>query len=501
MPHQIVPYRPLADDYINIQPLAFISTGSLAETLFLPFKSIDISSDIDRMFEFPHIIVVDENQLTVDEQEKYQQSKTSLLYIDYTNEKYPCYVTLYFYSSLNSSHKETLEQLLTHPENKLNIIESKAHIIKNKQNFPSAGIVEWFQLNWNNTTQDKIEKHGPSVCVQAVNDPKLPLPMDHVPSLRSHHWPKSALTWSTRPRLSGWPNQQLIDKIIHFGCHLVALAHPLSDNYRNHEWRLSFSVGEVLLAHSLNVYQRKCYSIMKAIFKAQINSDYPNIICSYYLKTIFYWLCEKYKEETFNYKSLYDRFLDYINLVIECFRKKRIEHYFVSGHNLIEHLNENILTKIVNKCEEIKFNILETIQKCEYFYHNTNQYERFRPITDELNRSTNNDNSCIILYYASFIYALVMQKQIIDYSLIMVNECLERNYLHDCSDDSARCLINVLCHLADFISEKNECSPEFLQVNNFIMKACELKSFYDKVYQTATENFQEVKEKLEILNN
>ncbi|CAF1192052.1 unnamed protein product [Didymodactylos carnosus] len=484
-------------DPTNIERLHYIATGSSAEDLYLPFTT-NIQSDIDRMFEFPNMIVIDREQLLPNQFETYRQLKLGILSLEYSNKKYPCYVKLYFYSSCDHTMKK-YKQLLINPENKLQITESKVESNENRKYFSPDDFLAWFERNWPSEANELIQRHGPSLCLTTANDPNLPLPMDHVPSFRCYCWPKPATSWVIRLRKSDWPNKDLIDKIVSFGCHLVVLPHPLSVD--KNEWRLSFSVAEVLLAQSLNDYQKKCYLIMKAIFKVHINSDYPDTICSYYLKTIFYWFCETTRKEQFTYETLYDRFIDYADLIVECFREKYIEHYFVSNHNLIDHMDEHILMKIVDKFSEIKMNLLNIIEKCEQYYYETNRFLRFSPIIDELDKSTD-DNTCIIVYYASFIQALVLQQRSIDYSLLVTSECMDRNYLAKCSDNAAKYLINAVGTLANLIADTDECSLQFLKANDIIIKICEVKLFTnnDKTYETAKKNYDEVKTKLETLN-
>ena len=59
-------------------------------------------------------------------------------------------------------------------------------------------------------------------------------------------------------------------------------------------WRLSFSVVEVQLALSLNEIQKRCYRVLKALIKLNVNEGLQEDekFPSYYLKTLMFWLCE-----------------------------------------------------------------------------------------------------------------------------------------------------------------------------------------------------------------
>ena len=86
-------------DYFKFNFSEYKRTGTSGENLYLPFSS-NVKSDIDHMFEFLYIHVIDPEQFTAAEKDKYGiDNKISLLYIDYSNKKYRCYITLYSYST------------------------------------------------------------------------------------------------------------------------------------------------------------------------------------------------------------------------------------------------------------------------------------------------------------------------------------------------------------------------------------------------------------------
>ena len=89
---------------------------------------------------------------------------------------------------------------------------------------------------------------------------------DIVPSIHCLFWPRGAEEWIQRPRHYGWPTSRDITSIINFGCHLVAVGHPLSPR-KEMEWRISFSVAERTLVWSFNHVQIQCYAILKIILR------------------------------------------------------------------------------------------------------------------------------------------------------------------------------------------------------------------------------------------
>ncbi|CAF1177226.1 unnamed protein product [Adineta steineri] len=166
---------------LNFNSHGFKFSGSSAEELFISF-STNIKSDIDMMFEFPHMFVIDPEQVTSEEREQCKaKGQYGLLHIEYNNKKYPCYVGLYFYltQKLNVTNEKTVSSVLVPGTDKY-VIPGES-IESHREYFPSTGFVHWFR---NNRSADEnlnknVEIHGPSVCITS-NNPNLPLPIDYV---------------------------------------------------------------------------------------------------------------------------------------------------------------------------------------------------------------------------------------------------------------------------------------------------------------------------------
>ena len=107
---------------------------------------------------------------------------------------------------------------------------------------------------------------GPSVETRDKYEDITKPGQDNVVSIRCPFWPSTATEWINRPRHFGWPKQTDVEVITNFGCHLVPVGHPLS-NQSHLEWRISFSVAERILVWSFNEVQMQCYAVMKLLFK------------------------------------------------------------------------------------------------------------------------------------------------------------------------------------------------------------------------------------------
>ncbi|CAF4120162.1 unnamed protein product [Rotaria sp. Silwood2] len=489
------------NEYTKFNLFEYKQTGSAAEKLYIPFPN-HTKSDIDLMFEFPYIYAVDPEQFTSTDREKYQiNNQIRFLYIDYSNTKYPCYIRLYFDSTQELIEtSEKTDSTIFIPDTNTNV--TLRNLTEKKRKYwPSSGFVNWFAKKWplDKGYDEGLEIHGPSICT-TTKDPQLPLPMDHVASLKCLHWPKPALNWINRKRLGNWPDQSLINSLVKFGCHIVPISHIFtSSEEKKTEWRLSFSICELILAKTLNYYQRKCYLIVKSLFDIHIKQDLElsKIICSYFLKTMLYWLCESIEKKKWTYETLYDRFIDFIDYAIKCFENKYLSHYFIVEMNLIGHLNDENLKKIIDKCILIKNDSLNMIKICEEHYWNTNQFLRFNPIIEVLTQNENlDDNSCIIWCCATTMLACIRQDKFIDFPLKMVKDCIKRNYLQSCSDESARYLLYATSLITHICNEDNMYSMENLSAHDAMIKICEAKSIYDQPYEQMKQNYLEIQNHL-----
>lgn len=115
--------------------------------------------------------------------------------------------------------------------------------------------------------------------------------------LKCHAWPTIAKRWLLRFRPSGWPSQNIISEIISQGCLLILVCSKSScSEIHPFEWRFSFSLSEKkLLVHSFNHTQMLCYALLKSWLKEILNTDniLNNRLCSYFVKTVLFWILEE----------------------------------------------------------------------------------------------------------------------------------------------------------------------------------------------------------------
>nr|XP_022287810.1 uncharacterized protein LOC111100341 [Crassostrea virginica] len=106
-------------------------------------------------------------------------------------------------------------------------------------------------------------------------------------------WPPAASSWTDRHH--SWPDREVVNEIVRNGCHFVPIGHPLG-LHEQEEWRISFSLAEHKLVHSMNHCQFLTYGLLKIFLKEVINkqSEETNkLLCSYHMKTVIFWVIQQ----------------------------------------------------------------------------------------------------------------------------------------------------------------------------------------------------------------
>ena len=157
--------------------------------------------------------------------------------------------------------------------------------------------------------------------------------------LRYAKWPSVGRQWIDRPRLCGWPPESLINNIVQGGVLLVPIGSK-SDSHKDNpfEWRISFSVPEKMLIYSWNHSQIICYALLKLLLKEVIkkNEKTDKLFCSYFLKTVIFWLSEELEQNVWTPHNL-------LNCVMLCLKRliywitcRYLPNYFIPKHNMID---------------------------------------------------------------------------------------------------------------------------------------------------------------------
>ncbi|XP_071126577.1 uncharacterized protein [Mytilus edulis] len=172
--------------------------------------------------------------------------------------------------------------------------------------------------------------------------------------LHSKSWITQAKHWIRRPNNS-WPEDDVKQAIIKHGVLFV----PIGDKgsvKEDLEWRISFSVAEKLLIYTFTHTQLLCYALMKIILKDVINkkeflfdekrrANSTDLLCSYFLKTIVFWVSEELPPSIWKVENLISYFMRCLKRLIYCVEYSSCPHFFIPDNNLFENKIKGLAQK------------------------------------------------------------------------------------------------------------------------------------------------------------
>ncbi|XP_071145508.1 uncharacterized protein [Mytilus edulis] len=171
--------------------------------------------------------------------------------------------------------------------------------------------------------------HGP--CITDKNGD-----FDFAFSFHCKTWISSVVNWITRSS-SSWPSHNVTQSIINHGILFVPIGvhgSPTEDL----EWRVSFSVAEKLLINTFTHTQLMCYALLKIILKGVIanDSECKDLLCSYFLKTIIFWISEELPSSVWTPDNLIPCFMRCFSRLVYFVEYSVCLHYFIPDNNMFE---------------------------------------------------------------------------------------------------------------------------------------------------------------------
>ena len=255
-----------------------------------------------------------------------------------------------------SKNTAVVEQIEEHPAfARLKVFDKKS--LENTEvvnSINEAGYINGKKLV-SSLKYDDDELNGPAMTSLYNKNFPSAGEQDSVPAFRCPIWPEHARNFMNRTKPSGWPSNDLLYKIESKGCHLVAAGIP-GNNYDENElvWRLSFSAAELELIHNMSQPMYTCMFAMKAILKtewSQPETWQRKPICSYFIKTVCFWICEDVRCEELSVMELLYKILEKF---IVCYRRKHLPNFFIVEHNLIGHLDDAMCTHVIKWLSRIR---------------------------------------------------------------------------------------------------------------------------------------------------
>ena len=294
--------------------MSTVSSGSLAEGLDLP------GSDIDIMYVFNTVNILQNVQHM-----NRSARRTTLLIED--EMEFPGFTTLKLIAAGG-------------------IFSSPEYFVETTNGMYFSSISFIRELNVMCANQKQLV-HGP--CLSDKDDVMDTAYCFHLPS-----WPKQAEQWIYRHRPGQWPPEILIDNIVNYGCILVPIG-PKEIENSELLWRISFSMAEKQLSHSMNYTQILCYALLKLSLKNIIdrNDKVKGLLCSYFMKTAVFWISEEISINTFQLQNLFHCFFLSLNKLITWVKCCYCPNYFIPEHNMfrlkINRSNSQLLLTILER--------------------------------------------------------------------------------------------------------------------------------------------------------
>lgn len=144
--------------------------------------------------------------------------------------------------------------------------------------------------------------------------------------------------WLERTPVSGWPSTSLKNEVVASGCLLVPKGH-IGSRRQDYEWRISFSLGELKLARSLNRIQREVAHVLKALlYEEQYQFGHASInakLDSYIILNILFTESETIKPEEWKEMNIAHILFHLLEKLASSIKTKNLPHYFVQKNNLL----------------------------------------------------------------------------------------------------------------------------------------------------------------------
>lgn len=163
-------------------------------------------------------------------------------------------------------------------------------------------------------------------------------------------WPAAAADWAEQTRC--WPSTKDIARIVKNGCHVVPKSQR-SDKI-GLTWRYSFSMAEVELSKLVNPIARKCFLVLKVIFKDHLQPC-AKWLSSYHLKTVFFHTMSATSADKWTSQNAELCFRVLVRRLMTAVENQMCPHFWISDINLfdIEGVSVRHFNRLHSKIEQI----------------------------------------------------------------------------------------------------------------------------------------------------
>lgn len=175
--------------------------------------------------------------------------------------------------------------------------------------------------------------------------------------------------WVKRVEKGSWPPRNVVDEILNTDVFVVAREAPL-DPESCKDFCLSFNLAEMKLGQCLTNIQRRVYLILKSYLNGVFQKRHRALsremrLKTYYLKTAFFWVCERENPQIWTEENVIDAVKTVLQYLLRCVQGKNLSHYFVDSNlffeledldcDILQHCIDEVLNNPVESIGEFKF--------------------------------------------------------------------------------------------------------------------------------------------------
>jgi len=140
--------------------------------------------------------------------------------------------------------------------------------------------------------------------------------------------------WQRRERHYEWPSRSLQREISTMIGYVVPVGHKFSQ-YKDIEWRISYTTAERKLVESMNDVQVKVYVVLKFVQKYRLKPICKNFT-SYMVKNLVFWVLELTPVENFTPATLIDKIMSAFHHLKQCIENNFLPCYMIPERNLFD---------------------------------------------------------------------------------------------------------------------------------------------------------------------
>ena len=178
-------------------------------------------------------------------------------------------------------------------------------------------------------------------------------------SCTSH--PTAVLNWVMRCNKYNWPDSVVLDHCLSLGCQLAPVG-SMESPHEDLEWRISFTLMEKTILHSLSHSQFICYGLLKIYLKQVLGSfeEIDDLISSYFMKTVLLWEIQTNSQHNVGADSLFQVFRNCLQRLFTWVKTEYCPNFFIPENNMFEN-------RIYGENKQTLQNILELLFNDKFY--------------------------------------------------------------------------------------------------------------------------------------